>query len=97
MLANALYSDPVLSARPSSNPNMPGADQVAAQYPTEEAMVTDQGELCEGTLLVLTEVFLGRDRIQAWGRPEQSPRMWETHSALSLAKRLSSFKIEIKG
>lgn len=95
MLANALYSDPVLSARQSSIPNMPGADQVA-QYPTEEAMVTDQGELCEGTLLVLAEVFLGRDRIQAWGRPEQSLRMWETHSALSLAMRLSSFKIEIK-
>lgn len=32
---------------------MPGADQVA-QYPAEEAMVTDQGELCEGILLVLT-------------------------------------------
>lgn len=32
---------------------MPGADQVA-QYPVEEAMVTDQGELCEGILLVLT-------------------------------------------
>lgn len=53
MLVNALYSDPVLSTRRSSIPNMLGADQVA-QYPAEEAMVTDQEELCEGILLVLT-------------------------------------------
>lgn len=37
---------------------MPGANQVA-QYLVEEAIVTDQGELCEGTLLVLTWVPLG--------------------------------------